>query len=271
MKAEVDGYTASMEELETLHSQVQAALIFDNPHTTLSIEVIRSLNQQLQQRIVRQLTETNNQILTRDSTNLTEDQIKEYRESFKHFDKSGDNKLDRVEFRACLISLGYDIPQVAAEGQEDKEFNRVYTRVDPNNDGVVSFEEYMAFMAEEHADAETSEQLLEAFKALAGGKVGSHSRRRITNRSQDYVLSSDLERDLAPELAEYCIANMSPFEGGPDGALDFQSFAYALYGEGHVTSLKAHPTCRPKRLVGFNATTFEQYHPPNLCVIKHLL
>ena len=34
--------------------------------------------------------------------------------------------------------------------------------------GVISFDEYLAFMSNEHADAETSEQLIEAFKVLAG-------------------------------------------------------------------------------------------------------
>ena len=35
----------------------------------------------------------------------------------------------------------------------------------------MSFDEYIAFMAREHADAETSAQLLDAFKVLAGDKV----------------------------------------------------------------------------------------------------
>lgn len=72
-------------------------------------------------------------------------------------------------------------------------------------------------MSQENADAETSGELLEAFTMLAGGK--------------EYVLAADLERELAPELYEYCVANMTPFEGGPEGSLDFASFAAALYGE----------------------------------------
>jgi actinin alpha len=57
-------------------------------------------------------TELQNQILTRDSRGITEEQMKEYRDSFNHFDKDGSKKLDHVEFRACLISLGYDMPQI---------------------------------------------------------------------------------------------------------------------------------------------------------------
>jgi len=195
---------------------VQDALIFENPHSTLSIEILRGLLQQLNSFVRRSITDLSNQILTRDSRNIPAEKMKEYRDSFKHFDKDGSNKLDRIEFRACLISIGYDIPQVPEAGN-DKEFDRVLAHVDPNGDGFVSYDEYIAFMAEEQADAETSGQLVEAFKVLAGGN--------------DYVLADQLRRELDSSLAEYCIQNMSPFEGGPAGALDYKSFSSALYGE----------------------------------------
>ena len=60
----------------------------------------------------RYSTELQNQILTRDSRGITEEQMKEYRDSFNHFDRDNSKRLDRTEFRACLISLGYDMPQI---------------------------------------------------------------------------------------------------------------------------------------------------------------
>lgn len=86
-----------------------------------------------------------------------------------------------------------------------------------NGDGKISYDEFISFKSQENADAETSGELLEAFRMLAGDK--------------EYVMVNDLERELAPELFEYCKANMIPFEGGPEGALDYASFAAALYGE----------------------------------------
>jgi actinin alpha len=47
---------------------------------------------------------------------------------------------------------------------------------------------------------------------------------------QPYILADDLRRDLAPELAEYCISKMAPYSEGPEGALDFTSFAGSIYG-----------------------------------------
>ena len=48
------------------------------------------------------------QITTRDSKGISSHQVEEYRRSFIHFDKGRTRRLEPREFRACLISLGYD-------------------------------------------------------------------------------------------------------------------------------------------------------------------
>ena len=45
----------------------------------------------------------------RDSKGITNEQMEEFRRSFNHFDKSRNQKLEPNEFKACLISLGYNI------------------------------------------------------------------------------------------------------------------------------------------------------------------
>ena len=47
---------------------------------------------------------------------------------------------------------------------------------------------------------------------------------------QPYVLADDLRRDLAPDLAEYCISKLHAYPSGPAGALDFAAFANSIYG-----------------------------------------
>eukprot|EP00049_Salpingoeca_infusionum_P017220 m.352167 g.352167 ORF g.352167 m.352167 type:complete len:881 (+) comp16460_c0_seq1:2559-5201(+) len=217
MKQSIEAYQSTFDELEKIHAANREALVFQNSHTTITIEGLRGRYQALKSGISRTINEFENQILARDATNVSPEQMKEIEDSFKHWDKDGSGQLEYKEFRAFLLSLGYNIPQVAAEGEDDMEFKRIVTRVDPNGDGVVSLDEFIAFTAEENADAESAEQLLEAFGAMSKG--------------QPYVLAADLQRELEPELAEYCIKLMSPYEGGPEGALDFASFANALYGE----------------------------------------
>ena len=49
----------------------------------------------------------------------------------RHFDKDHSGKLNHVEFKACLRSLGYDLP-ILEEGQEDPVFEEILNQVDPN-------------------------------------------------------------------------------------------------------------------------------------------
>lgn len=45
----------------------------------------------------------------RDSIGISEEQMKELRTSFNHFDKNSNNQLDVKEFKQCLVSLGHSV------------------------------------------------------------------------------------------------------------------------------------------------------------------
>jgi actinin alpha len=65
--------------------------------------------EQLVTSINRNVNEVENQILTRDSKGITQDQLNEFRGSFNHFDKNRLGRLTPEEFKSCLVSLGYSI------------------------------------------------------------------------------------------------------------------------------------------------------------------
>lgn len=56
-------------------------------------------------------------------------------------------------------------------------FDKLWENIDPNETGAVSFEAFLDFMTKEMVDQDTSEQVMNSFKILAGEKV------RITNLS----------------------------------------------------------------------------------------
>ena len=66
---------------------MEAALVFDNPHTQYTMEALRASWSQLMAAVQRAINEMENQILIRDSKGLTEEQLQEYRKSFDHFDR----------------------------------------------------------------------------------------------------------------------------------------------------------------------------------------
>uniref|UniRef100_A0A8C1ZYT7 Actinin, alpha 4 n=1 Tax=Cyprinus carpio TaxID=7962 RepID=A0A8C1ZYT7_CYPCA len=203
-------YKPNIDQLEGDHQLIQEALIFDNKYTAYTMEHLRVGWEQLLTTIARTINEIENQILTRDAKGISQEQLHEYRTSFNHFDKDHSGVLQAEEFKACLISLGYD---------GDAEFARIMGIVDPNNSGAVTFQAFIDFMSRETTDTDTADQVIASFKILAGDK--------------NYITAEELRRELPPDQAEYCIARMAPYTG-PDavqGALDYMSFSTALYGE----------------------------------------
>ncbi|KAM6389920.1 LOW QUALITY PROTEIN: alpha-actinin-4-like, partial [Rhynochetos jubatus] len=100
-------FRPSLERLEQQHQLLQAALIFDNTHS-YSMEHIRAGWEQLLTAIARTINEVENQILTRDAKGISRSSSRS-RASFNHFDKDHGGSLGPEEFKACLISLGYDV------------------------------------------------------------------------------------------------------------------------------------------------------------------
>lgn len=87
----------------------------------------------------------------------------------QHFDKEKCGRLNHTEFKSCLRALGYDLPMVE-DGQQDPEFEAILYVVDPNRDGFVSLQEYMAFMiSKETENVHSSEEIENAFRAIAAG------------------------------------------------------------------------------------------------------
>uniref|UniRef100_A0AAQ5YHI2 Actinin alpha 3b n=1 Tax=Amphiprion ocellaris TaxID=80972 RepID=A0AAQ5YHI2_AMPOC len=218
-------YKSNIDKLEGDHQLSQESLIFDNKHTNYTMEHIRVGWEQLLTTIARTINEVENQILTRDAKGISQEQLNEFRASFNHFDRvrnflllcleiivnKRNGMMDPDDFRACLISMGYDLGEV--------EFARIMTLVDPNNTGVVTFQAFIDFMTRETAETDTAEQVMASFKILASDKM--------------YITVDELRRELPPEQAEYCISRMTRYVGpeSPPGALDYISFSSALYGE----------------------------------------
>jgi actinin alpha len=212
----VYAYKPHIEELEKIHQAVQESMIFENRYTNYTMETLRVGWEQLLTSINRNINEVENQILTRDSKGITQEQLTEFRSSFNHFDKNRTGRLAPEEFKSCLVSIGYSIGK---DRQGELDFQRILAVVDPNSTGYVQFDAFLDFMTRENTDTDTAEQVIDSFRILASDKP--------------YILPDELRRELPPDQAEYCIQRMPPYkgQGAVPGALDYMSFSTALYGE----------------------------------------
>ena len=132
---------------------------------------------------------------------MTKEALKELSMMFKHFDKDKSGRLNHQEFKSCLRSLGYDLPMVE-EGEPDPEFEAILDTVDPNRDGHVSLQEYMAFMiSHETENVKSSEETESAFRVLS-------------SEGKPYVTKEQLYQNLTREQVDDCVSHMKPYVDG---------------------------------------------------------
>ncbi|KRY72104.1 Alpha-actinin, sarcomeric [Trichinella pseudospiralis] len=214
----VENYKVNMDELERINQQLQESYICENPFTQYTMETLYVGWETLLTNINKTINEIENQILTRDTKGIRDDQLNEFRTSYNHFDKSRLG-LDAEEFKSCLISIGYNI-KPGREG--DMEFQRILTVVDPNRTGRVQFDAFLDFMTRETLDMDSSEQVIESFRVLANGKP--------------FITAEELRHELPPDQAEYCVQKMPAYRGpgAPPGSFDYVSFSHQLYGESNL-------------------------------------
>merc|ERR1712223_932901 len=210
-----------LKKIEELGQVLEEHLILDNRYTEHSTVGFAPQWDQLNQLGMRIRHNLEQQIQARNQSGVSEDALKEFSMMFRHFDKDKTGRLDLNAFKSCLRALGYDLPMVE-EGEPEPEFEQILVVVDPNKDGFVTLQDYMAFMiSKETENVQSSEEIENAFRA-------------ITAQEREYVTQEELYSNLSKEMADYCIARMKPYVDprtgqGITGALDYMEFTRTLF------------------------------------------
>uniref|UniRef100_A0A8C2PW50 Spectrin alpha, non-erythrocytic 1 n=1 Tax=Cyprinus carpio TaxID=7962 RepID=A0A8C2PW50_CYPCA len=205
---EIRAMRSQLKKIEDLGAAMEEALILDNKYTEHSTVGLAQQWDQLDQLGMRMQHNLEQQIQARCHF------------SNQHFDKEKSGRLNHQEFKSCLRSLGYDLPMVE-EGEPDPEFESILDIVDPNRDGNVSLQEYMAFMiSRETENVKSSEEIESAFRALSA-------------ENKPYVTKEELYQNLTREQADYCISHMKPYMDSKGreipSAFDFVEFTRSLF------------------------------------------
>merc|ERR1712099_23535 len=218
---EVNTRGSDLKKVEDIGAVLDQHVIYDNRYTEHSSVGLAQQSDQLKQLGMRIKHNLEQQIQARDQSGVSEDALKEFSMMFRHFDKEKTGRLDLNAFKSCLRALGYDLPMVE-EGQPEPEFEQILVVVDPNKDGFVTLQDYMAFMiSKETENVQSSEEIENAFRA-------------ITSQERDYVTQEELYSNLSKEMADYCIARMKPYVDPKTGqsitgALDYMEFTTRLF------------------------------------------
>ncbi|CAG8495259.1 3574_t:CDS:10 [Acaulospora colombiana] len=191
----------SLGHIEDLDVQCNEANIEENDYTVFSVDDLRFELGLVQQSIAKKTAFIENQIVSRNMTNLTPAQLEEFESTFRHFDKDASNTLNIFEFKAALASLGLMY--------NDAEFESAFYQMSAG-EPEASFSQFILFMVNVTEDKTSPDQLRQSFKIVAGDKP--------------YVTELDLKRSLLPQnVVSYLQETMPPSEVSTDG-YDYSKF-----------------------------------------------
>eukprot|EP00163_Fabomonas_tropica_P022959 TRINITY_DN40227_c0_g1_i1.p1 TRINITY_DN40227_c0_g1~~TRINITY_DN40227_c0_g1_i1.p1 ORF type:complete len:625 (-),score=255.90 TRINITY_DN40227_c0_g1_i1:161-2035(-) len=208
IKGETEAVPAKISELETIDAKLNNAHIEVNSYTVFSVADLQFNLQLLQTALTVKQSFLENSIVSRDNSSVSNEQLAEFEETFRHFDLDNSNTLTPNEFKAGMSALGLD--------PSDEEFEELFKKVSGDTE-FISFEQFVEYMVEISEDKASPEQLRESFKAVAGPK--------------DYVTEQDFQIAQVPEESYKHLLSQIPPKEGVEGGYDYPAYLAALFPE----------------------------------------
>jgi len=175
-----------LRELEEIDGQIHARNV-ENTITEYSLRQLRTAFDSFLNTTTKRLEAARKQAEARNETGITSEEYADIKESFEHFDKDKDGKLNALDLFGVLKFLGEEATEDSAK--------QLLEQLDGDKDGLLSFDEYKAYIISKKSDKDTLENYAEAFYIIAGGK--------------EFVTEDDLRRSgMPPERIGYLLSVM---------------------------------------------------------------
>ncbi|XP_065061480.1 calmodulin-beta-like isoform X2 [Rhopilema esculentum] len=142
-----------------------------------------------------------------------EDDIKEFKDVFKLFDKDGDGNVTEKELGVVMSGLG--------QHMADEELHEMFVTADFNGDGLVNFNEFMEMIRKGLDLEEKENEVVEAFRVFdreGNGFINAAEIRRVMTNLGDklndeevdeMIREADLDGDGQVNYEEYVKIMMS--------------------------------------------------------------
>ncbi|KAL6637025.1 hypothetical protein ACP70R_024597 [Stipagrostis hirtigluma subsp. patula] len=138
---------------------------------------------------------------------LTEEQIAQFKEAFSLFDKNGDGCITSGELGTVMNSLGQNLTE--------SELQDMINEVDADGNGTIEFHEFLTMMAHKVKDADSEEEIKEAFKLFDKDQNGYISAAELRH------VMANLGEKLTDKEAEEMIRE-ADMDG--DGLVNYEEF-----------------------------------------------
>ncbi|KAF4577056.1 alpha-actinin family protein [Pleurotus pulmonarius] len=141
--------------------ECNAANVEENDYTVLTHQDLVFEVELVVQSIAKKMAFIDNQIVSRNMTNLTPAQLEQFESTFRYFDRDESNTLSQPEMGAALASLSI------VYSEEDMDY--IYDRL-VEEYGAVTYEAFINFLVDITEDQTSLEQLRESFRGIASDK-----------------------------------------------------------------------------------------------------
>jgi actinin alpha len=193
-----------LDALIDLDNQLNERNVAHNPHTEESIQTLKLVWDGVLEAAEKQQILLEKELLAQSQSTISPEQLAEFQETFKTFDKDNSGVLQKHEMKACLASLGHD----ASDAKMDNLFSE---RAKTHPDKIV-FDEFVEYMIKISEDSDNPNTIKNAFKTVAGDK--------------EWVSEQDLKIVLDKDTFAYLIAHMPK---NAEGNYDYNAFTGAMY------------------------------------------
>ncbi|KIK94047.1 hypothetical protein PAXRUDRAFT_478545 [Paxillus rubicundulus Ve08.2h10] len=157
----VPGLADSLARAAKAENDCTAANVEENDYTVFTCQDLEFELELVTQAIAKKISFIDNQIVSRNMTNLTPAQLEQFESTFRYFDRDETNTLVPSEFSAALASLGI------IYSDEDLEY--IHDQLIQDY-GAVTFEAFINLLVDITEDQTSPEQLRESFRGIAGNK-----------------------------------------------------------------------------------------------------
>ncbi|KAI0357506.1 actinin-like protein [Trametes cingulata] len=151
----------SLHAVAAAEDECREANVDENDYTVFTVEDLRFELELVSQSITKKLAFIDNQIVSRNMTNLTPAQLEQFESTFRYFDKDESNTLNQSEMAAALASLGIVY--------SDEDMDLIYDQL-LQDYGAVTFEAFINLLVDIMEDQTSPAQLREAFRGIAADK-----------------------------------------------------------------------------------------------------
>merc|ERR1712048_1467231 len=139
---------------------------------------------------------------------LTNEQVDEFKEAFSLFDKDADGSITSAELGTVMRALG--------QNPTDAELQDMVNEVDSDGNGSIDFPEFLDMMSRKMKDADSEEQIKEAFRVFDADNNGFITAKELR------IVMANLGEKLTNEEVEEMIKEA---DQDGDGRVNFEESA----------------------------------------------